>query len=294
MPADLHRRALMRLPILVGLGLHSPLSRAAACEQPKRLRFSIIPRGDVKQELAALQPMLAKLEAALGIPVDIYTAPSYGAVIEALLSGAVQLALLGPASYISAKRADPMLTAFASYATEAGAFQPAGAHYHSLLIVRADSGMRDIAATRGKRLALVDPDSTSGSLVPGHVFTKVIGMPLAAHFSQVGYSGSHTQSVNKLLSGQIDAAFVGSQNLATYLGADAAKIGQIRVIWRSGALPNDPFVLRGQMCGAMKKRIRAAFLDQGGVQGAEAMGALHVTRFLPVTDQSYQIIRAMQ
>lgn len=291
MPANLHRRALLGVTALAGLGSITPRASAAACEQPRRLSFSIIPRGDVRKEIAELQPMLGKLEAALGIPVEVYTAPSYGAVVEALLSGAVQLARLGPASYVSAKRADPLLTAFASYANKAAPFQPAGAEYHSLLIVRADSKIADIAAARGKRLALVDPDSTSGALVPKHIFAKQVGMPLASYFSQVGYTGSHTQSVAKLLSGQIDAAFVGSQNLATDIGADPAKVRQIRVIWRSGALPNDPFVLRGQLCDAIKDRIRAAFLDGGGLQGAGVLDKLSVSRFVPVSDRQYRIIR---
>ncbi|MDT1843328.1 PhnD/SsuA/transferrin family substrate-binding protein, partial [Acinetobacter baumannii] len=77
---------------------HGTPSFAAACERPERLRFSIIPRGDVRKEIAELQPLLDQLRAALGIPVEIYAAPSYGAVLEALLSGAVHLARLGPAT----------------------------------------------------------------------------------------------------------------------------------------------------------------------------------------------------
>lgn len=294
MPTDPHRRAVLRLPLLAALGLPAAPSYAAPCEQPRKLRFSIIPRGDVKKEIAEIQPLLGKLEAALGIPVEVYTAPSYGAVVEALLSGAVQLARLGPASYISARRADPQVAAFASYANKAAPFQPAGAHYHSLLIVRADSKMADIAALRGKRLALVDPDSTSGALVPRHLFARQIGQPLEQHFSQVGYTGSHTQSVAKLLAGQIDAAFVGSQNLATEIGADPEKVRRIRVIWRSGPLPNDPFVMRGQLCGRFKDAIRDVFLGSGGRQQPTLLERLNVTRFVPVSDLDYQIIRDMQ
>lgn len=283
------RRALLRLPLLAALGPGAGPAFAAACERPARLRFSIIPRGDVRKELAALQPLLDGLETALGMPVEIYSAPSYGAVLEALLSGAVQLARLGPASYVSARRADPLLTAFASHANKATAFQPAGAYYHSLLVVRADSGIADVAALRGKRLALVDPDSTSGALVPRHVFARQLGTPLEAHFAQVGYTGSHAQSVHKLLSGQIDAAFVGSQNLAANIGADPARVRQVRVLWRSGALPTDPFVMRGQLCDAIKDKIRAAFV--GGGQSAAVLDRLGVARFVPVADQDYQIIR---
>ena len=292
---DPRRRAVIQLPLLAALGTYGAASLAAAppaaCERLMRLRFSIIPRGDVRKEIAELQPLLDQLRAALGIPVEIYAAPSYGAVVEALLSGAVHLARLGPASYVSARRADPMLTAFASYATKASTFQPAGAFYHSLLIVRAGARIADLNALRGKRLALVDPESTSGALIPRHVFAKQIGQPLESYFSQVGYSGSHTQSVNRVLAGQVDAAFVGSQNLAAETASDPAREKQFRVVWRSGPIPTDPFVFRGQLCEDLKEKIRGAFFNRGGPQSADVLDRLNLARFVPVSDQDYRIVR---
>lgn len=284
------RRAWMRSMVLAVLGFQCALAAAAGCDKPERLRFSIIPRADVKQEIAELQPLLDRLQASLGMPVEVYTPPSYGAVMEALLSGAVQVARLGPASYVSAKRADPQLTAFASYANKANAFQAAGPFYHSLLIVRAGGGITDIAALRGKRLALVDPESTSGSLVPRRIFARQIDGRLEAYFGRIGYSGSHTQSVDRLLAGQVDAAFVGSQNLAAAVAADPAKLPKVRVLWRSAAIPADPFVFRGQLCAGIKDKIRAAFLEQGD---AAVLDKLNVVRFLPVSDQDYQVVRAL-
>ncbi|MDY0976522.1 phosphate/phosphite/phosphonate ABC transporter substrate-binding protein [Massilia sp. CFBP9012] len=280
----------MRLPLLAALGALGAPALAAACERPDRLRFSIIPRGDVRKEIADLQPLLDQLRAALGIPVEVYAAPSYGAVVEALLSGAVHLARLGPASYVSARRADPMLTPFANYANKASRFQPAGAFYHSLLIVRARSALADVGALRGKRLALVDPESTSGALIPRHVFAKQVGRPLEAYFSQVGYSGSHTQSINRVLAGQIDAAFVGSQNLATEMASHPARERQIRVVWRSGPIPTDPFVFRGQLCEGLQEKIRGAFFKSGGPQSADVLDKLNVARFVPVSDGDYRIV----
>ena len=280
----------MQFPLLAALGALGAPALAAACERPDRLRFSIIPRGHVKKEIADLQPLLGQLRAALGVPVEVYAAPSYGAVVEALLSGAVQLARLGPASYVSARRADPMLTPFANYANKASRFQPAGAFYHSLLIVRAGSAIADVPSLRGKRLALVDPESTSGALIPRHVFAKQVGRPLEAYFSQVGYSGSHTQSIDRVLAGQIDAAFVGSQNLATEMASNPARERQIRVVWRSGPIPTDPFVFRGQLCDDLQAKIRGAFFKRGGPQSADVLDKLNVARFVPVSDQDYRIV----
>jgi phosphonate transport system substrate-binding protein len=282
-------RALAPLLLLAGLGLHTA-ALGAECENPAMLRISIIPSGDLKKDMLAHQPLLQGLRAALGIPVEIYAPPSYGAVVEGLLSGAIQLARMGPASYVAARKADPQLTPFASFEHKANAYQPAGAFYYSLLIVRADSGIGNIAAVRGKRLALVDPQSTSGALIPRHVFSKQVSQPLESYFGQVGYTGSHVQSINRVLEGRADAAFVASVNLTAVL-SDPAAMQKVRVIWRSQAFPLDPFVYRGQLCEGLKKKIRDVFLKNDGARRAAVLENIDGVRFVPISDQDYQPVR---
>lgn len=282
------RLLLCLTPIVLALSCMN--GHATNCEKPTKLRFSLIPQGNVQRDVAELQPLLEELRAALRIPVEVYTPHSYGAVIEGLVSGAIHIARLGPASYVEANRIDPQVTAFASYAHKANAFTPAGAFYFSLLVVRAHSEIRDIASLRGKRLVLVDPESTSGALIPKHVFAKTFGVRLETHFSQIGYTGSHDQSVNRVLEGQADAAFVGSTNLAAAV-EDSGRSREVRVIWRSDPIPRDPFVYRGQLCDLYKQKITNVFLGHESVRKARLLSNLDATRFVPVTNESYQTLR---
>lgn len=286
---NLYRPAAALLALAAAV-FSAPAAHGEECESPAVLRISIIPSGDVKKDLAQHQPLLEELRAVLGIPVEIYVPPSYGAVVEGLISGAIQLARLGPASYVAAKNGDPQVTAFATYVHKANAYQEAGAFYYSLLIVRADSGISDIASLRGKRLSLVEPQSTSGSLVPRKTFAKQVGSPLESYFGQLGYTGSHVQSINRVLGGQADAAFVASTNLAAAL-PDPAGMQKVRVIWRSRALPHDPFVYRGQLCSGLKEKIRAVFLKGHGARRATTLENLDGVRFVPISDQDYDIVR---
>jgi phosphonate transport system substrate-binding protein len=262
----------------------------AECESPPALRFSLVPQGNVQKDLAELQPLLEELRSRLGIAVETYVPSSYGAVVEGLLSGAVHLAHLGPASYVAAKRADQNLTPFASYALKANAYQEAGAFYYSLLIVRSDSKYASPASLRDKRVMLVDPNSTSGFLVPRHVFAKEVGAPLEQYFGQLGYTGSHLASIDQVLRGQADAAFVGSGNLASAL-ADPVARQKIRVVWRSGPIPLDLFAYRGQLCDSLKAKIRGVFLGSGNPQKSAVLDKLGASGFVPVSDQDYQVVR---
>ncbi len=269
-----------------------PVSAAAvACERPLKLRFSLIPQGDFGKDVAAIRPLLDALEESLGMPVETVQPSSYGAVIEGLLAGAVDVARLGPASYIAAKRQDARITAFASYASKKEVFQEEGAHYHSLLIVRRDSGVASVEALRGKRLALVDPDSTSGALIPRRVIGAMVKGPLEGHFSRVSYSGAHHLSALAVVNGQVDAAFVGSTNLSELVAKGQAKPEDFRILWRSAPIPRDPFVFRGQLCADIRDKIRAVFLRDHGRGHPDVLNNLKAVRFVPIGDSDYQILR---
>lgn len=273
--------------------LASGVAIARECEKPSVLRFSLVPQRTVQKEVAELEPLIKNLQSALGVPVEVITPASYGGVVEGLIGGAVHVARLGPASYIAAKRQDGQVEAFASYFRKDNQYQDAGAFYHTLLVVREDSSFKTLDSLRGKRLALVDPGSTSGALVPRQVFPKSTGLPLDRHFGRIVYAGSHDLAARRVVEGQDDAAFVASVNLASYSADAQQPQAPFRILWRSSPIPLDPFVYRGQLCSEVKEKIRAVFLPQEGRQDRKVLENLNAIRFVPVGDKDYDIIRSM-
>ena len=85
-----------------------------------RLKFTMVPKTDFDEQVLEYQPLLELLEEGLGIPVDLVRASSYESVIDGIVAGSVDLAVMGPASYILAHRDDPDIQAFASLITEKG------------------------------------------------------------------------------------------------------------------------------------------------------------------------------
>lgn len=266
-------------------------AHTAECERPARLHFSLVPQSDLQKDIATLKPLFADLQAALGIPVEVVMPTSYGAVIEDLLSGAVDLARLGPAAYVSAKRQDPGITAFATVSRKQPGQSEEDTFYHSILIVRKGSPYQTIASLRGRKVALVDPDSTSGALIPRHVFTREIQMPLEKYFGPMVYSGAHDQSIANLKKDRIDAAFVSSASLNMPAENSGIRRDDFLTLWRSAPIPRNPFVLRSRLCADIKKKIISVFLDSGGKANENLMRQLNVTRFVAVSDKDYQIVR---
>lgn len=282
--------AILALNALAGA---APL-HAEKCQLPDSIRFSMVPFGDVEKDLRRYQPLFKRIEELSGRKVAIVRPSSYASVVEGLLGGSIDIAELGPATYVAAKRGDASITAFATTEKRGGVFQSGGSYYRAMLVVLASSAYHDIAELRGSRLALTDPGSTSGSLLPRKRFAALLGTPLENHFAAISFSGSHSKSVLALARGDVDAAFISSAQL------DAAEISgklpasRVRVLWTSEAIPYDPFVYRGQLCDALRRQIRSAFLgDAATASLRDLLEGFNATRFSAVDDDYYAGIRSL-
>lgn len=291
--ARIPQRLLVPLFFLACTAGASGHSLTTACERPAQLRFSVIPQGGMQQSMANMRPLLGALEEALKVPVVLVESHSYGAVVEGLLAGAVDLARLGPASYVAAKNEDSRITAFASYARRPDIFDQEGATYHSLLIVNASGPYPDLQALRGRKVALVDPDSTSGAVIPRHMVLRKTERKLEEFFGPVRYTGNHDASIRAVLHKEIPAAFVSSSHLSDMVESGKMRLRDVRIVWRSAAIQRDPFVYRGQLCKDIKQKIASAFLRQEGRHYSSLLENLHATRFFPVSDSDYQDLRAL-
>jgi len=267
-----------------------------ACERPQRLRFSFVPQGRDIDQQSAFGPLVEELRARLKMPVDVIVPTSYGGVIEGLIAGAIDVARLGPASYVTARKGDPQITPFASMEQVEPNFAAQGgvsSVYYSLLVTRQQGPYDSVASLKGRVLALADPDSTSGALIPRHLFARQYKLQFDQYFSRIGYSGNHEKSVMAVLNHNADAAFVASTNLSRMISDGQLKKSDVRVLWRSGPIPFDPFVYRGQLCADIRNKIREVFLDKNALRVKLSLDNLRATHFVPVRDADYQIIRAL-
>ena len=269
---------------------------AQDCRDPNPLVFSIIPTEETTQEVALYDPVVKYLSERTGRPVEFYMPTAYASVIEAMLGGWVHVGVHGPASYVIATEREPgAVEVFATYAKRSGYLQEEGPGYRAVLISRADSGIDSIEAAKGKILALVDPASTSGNLLPEVEFSKEIGMPLAEYFDRVVYSGGHDLSTMAVHEGQADVAFVATHRFDNVVERDMVKLEDFNVLWESRLVPQDPFTYAADLCPELKEQIRQTFLTLH--EREEARGFLEnvlSNRFVEMSDEDYDIIRDLR
>lgn len=176
---------------------------------------------------------------------------------------------------------------------KAGAFQEEGLFYHSLLITSRKGDKKTIAALRGANIAMVDPNSTSGSVIPRHYFARQEGLTLESYFKRILYTGNHHKSAVAVLNGQVDAAFVASYHLSDFISAGKARAEDFTVLWRSPPIPTDPIVLRSNLCNQLTQTIRAVILDANVSTNLDVLNAFDATRFVPANDSDYQSVRSV-
>ncbi len=280
---------------LLGLTLSLAVNVYAECEDPSTLTFSLVPTEDTAAELRLYQPLIRHLSAATGKDIDFYSPTSYASVMEAIASGWVDIAVLGPASYTLAKAHNDDMEVFATYSRYAGHMQEQGPGYRANLIARADSGITTVEESRGKTLALVDPASTSGHLLPNVAFANETGEALDDFYGRIVYSGGHDLSTIAVKEGRVDVAFVATHRFDNVVDRGDITLDEVTVLWRSAVVPQDPFVFRTVLCEDLRERIVDAFLGAHELpELADYFRAINSPRFVPMQDSDYDLIRLLQ
>lgn len=258
--------------------LISPLAHA----QQKEITVGLIPSEDSRAMIAQSKAMMDKLSQALGMPVKPFVAADYNGVIEALRSKRLDVAYLGPFSYVlGASVAN--IEAFAVAETK----KAGRTSYQSYVITHKDSGIKSVADLKGKNFAFVDPSSTSGHLFPKAGLMKA-GFNPDKDFGRVIFSGSHDSSAIAVQNRKIDAAAVADRILEAAFNKGIAKREDIVVIWKSDPIPESPTVWRKDLPDDLKKRIQAAFLEVKDIPWSD-QGTLN--GFHPTNDAAYNVIR---
>ncbi len=142
-----------------------------------------------------------------------------------------------------------------------------------MIYVKADSPYKTIEDLKGKNLALVDPNSTSGNQAP-RFFLKRAGYEVDKFFGKTFFAGSHENAVLALTQGTADAAAnlwnteddtmvtrMAAKGLLKNADGSPMKQSDFRVVFKSDFLPEGPFAMLESLPADLKTKIRTAFED---------------------------------
>ena len=218
---------------------------------------------DRQKSYTCFMPYVSKM---LGVPAKIYLAKDYAGTMEGLLGKTLDYAWLGPSGYAGVYLRDP--DAVKPIMTRR---QPSGAlGYHSVLVTRADSGLKTFDDLKGKVLGYADPNSTSGYLIPSVEWPQM-GINLDSHFGKTVFSGGHENNVLAVMNGDVDAGVTwtsgvgewsegySSGNLRKMVDKGILNMDDLQLVWKSNLIPNGPVVVGKDMPQEMVDALYAGY-----------------------------------
>jgi phosphonate transport system substrate-binding protein len=230
---------------------------------------AIVPAENAGGVVDRYGPFVKYLEKELGTKVTLRVANDYTAVIEGQKNRQIHVGFYGPGSYARAYAVSGGNTvAFGTTQNQDGSIG-----YYSVVYVKADSPYKSLDDLKGKKLGLVDVESTSGYKAPVFFMNRE-GKAPDKFFSVAQVTGSHENAVLAMTQGTVDAATNWwnsdtDSNLTRMLNkgmlkkADGSpmKYEDFRIVWKSPLLAGSPFAYLNDMPDDLKKAIASAFYN---------------------------------
>jgi len=280
---------------LLALVAASALTTGAQAQTaPSELVFAVVPAENAGQVADRYKDFLEYLSKETGVKVTLRIASDYAAVIEGQRAGQIHIGYYGPTAYARARMTGANITPFVTETAKGGV-----RGYYAVVYVKSDSPYKKIEDLKGKNFGLVDPNSTSGNVVPRFALDKM-GINPDAYFSKVVYAGSHVNAVMALSQGTVDAAAnwwnsEEDSELMRMVTKGMVKKEDFRVIFKSDLIPASPVAYLDSLPADLKGKIEQAFL-QAHVKNKVAFDKLSDGKndpFVKVTHAAFEPVVAM-
>jgi phosphonate transport system substrate-binding protein len=190
------------------------------------------------------------LEKELGVPVKVVVGKDYAATMADIGENRAQLAYLTPTTYPKAEKQHP-----SAGIRPIVKFKKSGkATYRCCVIVRSESSIPSLQALKGKTFAFGSKDSTSSHLMPRSMLIGA-GVDIDTDLVAYKYTGSHTNVANAVAVGMLEAGGV-KESVAEKF----AKQGRVRILAKSGDIPQFPICVNKHLSQEMTAKIVDALL----------------------------------
>lgn len=277
------KKSFFKKAALATLALTLSTNLFAQEKWPEKLTFGVIPVAGSSSMKENFGPLTSYLEDQLGIKVELKLAGDYTGIITGMQHKHIDVAYLGPKSYVEAARRAGAEAIAVEIDGESGL-----PGYRGTIITKKGSGLKTLEDIKGKKWAFTSSQSTSGTLVPTVMFSKK-GINPQEYFSKVLYSGGHEASILSVKAGKIDAA--STNNLDFNRGLDKHwEKDQFNIIWTSDLIPGAPVAVVKQLPQSLKMALKGAFISY---KDDEGMKKLKNKGFIAGDDSVYNSVREL-
>ena len=277
-------------------------SFAAGCggnsQQAEKKTFTIAyaPNESTTDSTDARSTLAKDLGKVINMEVKEIQASDYTAIIEALRTGKADMAYMGAlAVAMGSERAG--VTPIVMKAPNGDKAQ---AVYHSVFVTQKDnSEINSIKDFKGKTIAFVDPDSTSGNLVPTSEIMKAFSdlhltnekiHTNGEFFEAVSFSGKHQAGLQAVIKGDVDIVPISDQIMASEFKNGNADENAVKVVHSSAAIPAEAMVVSKTVNEDMKKTLTKFLVEYNNKDYFDKVIKKADARFVECSMEDYQPI----
>lgn len=255
----------------------------------------LTPSVDAQRISKSGDSLMAYLHARTGLHFRSSVPTNFIAVVEAFGAGKADIAIMNTFSYLLAN------TKYNAHAALKVVRRDGELSYRGQLLARAGEDINSLEDLRGRRIAYVDPSSTSG-----YIYPKALLQQRGIVTGEEVFANKHDNVVTMIYQRQVDAG-------ATYYSPADKKTGElldararvkaqfpdvfekIKILELTEPIPNDPVVFRDKFPADVERRIIDALLAYAGTARGKAslMDIASVEGLAPSSDAEYADMRKL-
>jgi len=280
-----------RVVTVLALGLLALLAMTS-CKQAELgteenpIIMSFVPSGDTEEIIAGGEQIAQMLSEKTGLVIKANVGTDFAAVREAMGAGKAHIGWLNTFNYVLAHEKYGVEVALVTV-------RYGSTSYKGQIIVRADGGIESLEDLKGKTFCWVDPNSTSGYIIP-RIMLLANGIDPDKDFAKQVEAGSHNNVVTAVYNGDCDAG-------ATYSDArssvekDVADVkDKVVVLATTTDIPNDNVSFAKNVPDDIRQKITDALLEIAATdEGKAALETVYsIAGLEPADDSFYDGFRA--
>lgn len=250
------------------------------------LRLSVATMWSPKETFIRYKRLGDRLGDLLGVDQTMVIRSSYREVREALEAGEVDVAIVCTGTYINIREEKTVEILVRPEFQE-------GFEYRGDIIVLDDSPFRNYRDLEGRTIALTDPESLTGCLVPCSLLLDNQLDP-ENFFGRVIFTGNHDRAVEAVISGLVDAAAV-NELIYHSLCRERPRIRQqTRVLWQSESFGPPPVLVSRFIPKELQETLLGLFLSlHEDDEGFVILRDLGIKRFVVPNQDEYLTCRSL-
>lgn len=264
---------------LAGCGGAGGGGGSASGDEP--LRVGLIPNENPEEVEAQYQPLEDYLKKELGREVELSVPTTYNAVVEAMVSGELDLAYFGGLTYVQARQRADVHPLFTEVNPRTGTTK-----YRSVIIVPADSDVRNVEDLEGGDFAFGSVSSTSGSLYPAIMLNQA-GLDYRTDLGEVVYTGGHDTTAQAVANGRVAAGGLEDRILYDLQEEGIIEKDSVRVIEESDPIEGYPWVVRDDLSDRDERALTEAYLN---IEDAKLLDLLRAEDYEKVQAGDYDYV----